>query len=321
MRTGLRYVRPLLLAVLLAAAPARAEAPRVVASIKPIHSLVAGVMQGVAEPALLVAGNQSPHDYAMRPSDARLLEGADIVFWVGPSMETFLDESLGVLAIGATVVSLIEAPGLVLLETREGGLHDHDEDAAYGHGDEAADSKDAPGHDHGDVDAHIWLDPGNARRLVTAIAERLAALDAANTDRYRGNADSLTARIDAMDARIAEWLAPVRDRPYLVFHDAYQYLERHYRLNAAGTVTVSPEIRPGAARLRALRAAIAAQGAVCVFAEPQFEPPLIDTIVEGTGVRRGVLDPLGVDLSAGPDHYAATMEALAGALVDCLAWR
>ena len=334
-RLPIRIPAILLLAAALSApgSLARAEPPAVVATVKPVHALVAGVMQGVGEPALLIEGNQSPHDFTMRPSDARLLAKAELVFWVGHALEAFLEKPLEVLASGAVAVSLLDTPGLTLLEARAGGMHGHGpaphgghlgNDIAVhaedrgGHGDTVAATRTGEDHGHGDIDPHIWLDPRNAQSMVHEIATRLAAVDAANADRYRANAAAMASRIGTMDAAIAGRLAPVRQRPYLVFHDAYQYFESHFDLNGVGTVTVSPDARPGAARLRELRAAIAAMDVVCVFSEPQFESPLVDTILDGTGARRGQLDPLGADLPAGPDQYEALMQALADGIVNCL---
>lgn len=336
-------------AAAMVAAPARA-APEVVASIKPVHALVAGVMAGVGEPKLLVPGGASPHAYALRPSDARALQRADVVFWVGDMLETSFARPMRSLPHDALVVTLTQAPGIRLLETRSGGIwgehvhdhaaaadddhdhdheHDHDHDgiheAAGGQHHDDHDDHDhdqAHAHDHGGdataIDGHIWLDPANARAIVAAAVAALSERDPANADAYAANGTALVGRIDALEAELAARLAPVRDRPYLVFHDGYHYFEDRFGLRAAGAVTVSPELRPGARRLTELRAEIADRGAVCVFSEPQFEPTLVETLTTGLTVGRGVLDPLGADLEAGPDLYPQLMTALADSLVRCL---
>jgi zinc transport system substrate-binding protein len=165
---------------------------------------------------------------------------------------------------------------------------------------------------------HVWLDTHNAAAMVDAIADALAEADPARAETYRANAADLQERIESLDAELAERLTPVRDRPFIVFHDAYHYFEEHYGLSPAGSVTVSPDIRPGAARLTELREHVESHDAVCVFAEPQFDPKLVETIVEGTGASAGVLDPLGAELEAGPDLYFAVMRNLADSLRDCL---
>ncbi len=277
--------------------------PAVVASIKPIHSLVAGVMAGVAEPELLIAGAGSPHSYALRPSQAQALARADVVFWVGEGLEGFLARPLASLSGDAAVVALGTAPGLHQLPTREGGLWEE-----------------ADGHDqgHGQVDPHLWLDPRNAEAMVGAIAVALSEADPARAATYQANAAKVDADLADLDAELAARLAPVRDRPFVVFHDGYHHLEERYGLNAIGSITVDPLRRPGAGRLSAIRAKLTALDVACVFAEPQFRPALVDTVVEGTGARTGVLDPLGADLDPGPDQYVRLMDGLADALVGCL---
>ena len=305
-----------------AAAPA-AEPVGVVASIKPIHSLVAGVMQGVAEPTLLVKGAASPHAFNLRPSDARALAGADLVFWVGEDLETFLAKPIESLGGKSHAVALMDAPGITLLPTREGGAwepHDHDDHGhghGHGHGHEGHGDH-GHGHAHGMNDAHVWLDVSNAQAMVAAIARELSEHDAANASRYQANAKSLTERLTALDAELGTLLAPVKDRPFVVFHDAYHYLEDRYGLNAVGAITVSPEQRPSAQRLSEIRSRITALDAACVFSEPQFEPTLVTTVVEGTGAGKGVLDPLGAGLPDGPDLYFQLMRDMAASLVSCL---
>ncbi len=279
--------------------------PRVVASILPVQSLVAGVMAGVGEPHLIVRGAGSPHTYALRPSDARALERAELVFWIGPVYETFLDRPLKGLR-HARVVALVDAPGIVRLPAREGGPwadHDHDHRPAKAE----------------EIDGHLFLDPTNAGTLVGAIAAALARADPANSAHYQMNAARVIARLDELDKELKAALDPWRGRPFLVFHDAYQYLEARYGLSAVGSITVSPDRRPGAKRLSQLRRRIVETNAGCVFSEPQFEPTLVRTLIEGTGARTGVLDPLGVGEMPGPEAYFTMMRKLARAVAGCLA--
>ena len=311
MRFAMRHLPSIaLLATLAVASPALAEAPKVVASIKPVHSLVASVMAGVGEPALIVRGAASPHTYAMKPSDAKALAAADLVFWIGPELESFLAKPLKANARTARTVELLDAPGIALLDAREGGAWD-------GHGHEHKDTS-GGSHDHDETDTHIWLDPDNARVMVAAIAEALSAKDPANATVYTANAARTVQAIDALDAELKAALAPVAGKPFVVFHDAYQYFEAHYGLAGVGAITVNPERRPSAKRLSEIRAKITSLDAVCVFAEPQFEPTLVETVVGGTRARKGVLDPEGADLTDGPGLYPALMRNLAAALKGCL---
>ena len=324
------------------ASPVAADAPKVVASIKPVHSLVAGVMQGVGEPALVIQGVGSPHTYSLRPSEARAIEQADIVFWVGEGMETFLVKPLEALPTDARVVELAEADGVTLLPTREGGMweahvhdeeheqgdghhHDEDEHAAQHDEDEAGHHEDEEQAHHGDqahadgaADMHIWLDPHNAEAMIAAIAAALSEVDPEHAALYQQNAAALRQDLERLDAALRAKLAPVRERPFVVFHDAYQYFEQRYGLNPVGAISIGPDRRPGAQRLGEIRDRLQVTEAACVFAEPQFEPAVVETVIEGTGARKGVLDPLGATLEAGPGLYAQLLESLAGSLTECL---
>jgi zinc transport system substrate-binding protein len=323
----------------------RAAEVDVVVSIKPVHSLVAGVMQGVGEPALLVKGTGSEHSYSLRPSEARALEQAEVVLWVGETMETFLVKPLRALAGNAKVIELWEVPGLILLATREGGMwqaHEHGDehaDADHGEGEHAeehqeegehveqhegerehaeTDHEEAGEHAHGETDMHIWLDPANAKVLVAAIARALGEADPDNASTYLANAGRLHERLDELDRSLEDRLATVAERPYVVFHDAYQYFEQRYGVSAVGAITINPTVRPSAQRLAEIQGRLQELGAACVFAEPQFEPALVDIVIEGTNARKGVLDPLGAALDAGPDQYFRLMSDLADSLVNCL---
>lgn len=288
-------------------------APEVVASTKPIHSLVAAIMGDVGTPALIVKGAASPHTYSLRPSDAAALESANVVFWTGHGMELFLADALETLSTEATVVELAKSPGITLLPVREGGAFE-----AHSHGDEEHDHAHEDPDEHGEGDMHFWLDPENAKLMVTQIATVLSETDPENATTYQLNAATELARLDDVTAELREMLAPVEGRPFIVFHDAYQYFEGRFGLEVAGTVTVSPEAMPGAARIDALRAKVAELGATCVFAEPNFEPAIVRTIVEGTDARSGILDPEGASLTEGVDLYPNLLRSLASGIVECL---
>ncbi len=310
----------------------------VVTSIKPIHSLVAGVMEGVAEPELIVTGSASPHTYSMRPSDAAKLQAAPLVFWVGPGLEAFLADPLATLGADATVVALEETDGLTRLEYREGGAFESHGHAEAEHGaqtedDHAHEGEHAQaehdhehdheghadhGHDHGGFDTHYWLDPENAKAMVSVIAAELSEADPANAGAYEANATDLTERLDALAAEVANQVAPVADRPFIVFHDAYHYFEDRFGLEAAGAITINPETPPSAARIAQLQARIAELGAVCVFSEPQFDPAIVDALTDGSDARAGVLDPEGAALADGPDLYFELIRAMGTSFADCL---
>jgi zinc transport system substrate-binding protein len=320
---------------------AQAAGPNVVVSIKPIHSLVAAIMQGVGEPSLIVEGGASPHTYSMKPSNAAALQDADVVFWVGHGLEAFLEKPLETLGGKAKVVELEEAAGLETLPFREGGAFEAHDDGDEGHAHEAegahdhqaenekhddhghdhanaAETEEGHDHAHGGTDMHLWLDPMNAKAMAKEIAATLEAADPQNADAYKANLEALDARIDQLDSEIADLVAPVKEKPFVVFHDAYQYFEKHYGVRVAGSITISPETLPGADRLSQIRAKVTDLGATCVFAEPQFEPKLINVVIEGTSAKAGTLDPEGGALDAGPDLYFDLMKGIGTSLRECL---
>jgi zinc transport system substrate-binding protein len=301
-----RFLLFLLLGSLFTAdATARAE-PRVVVTIKPVHALVAGVMSGAGEPKLLLKGTASPHSYSLRPSEARLLEQADLIVRIGAGFETFLQQPLAGLAPSTRILTLEQLPGLQLRPTRSGGLwepHDH-----------------AGAHDsHGEHDLHLWLDPRNALIIVAATAAALVELDPAQAERYRGNAAALSKRLTELDAALQQRLAPLRGEPYVVFHDAFAYFEGRYSLTPLGAISVSSERPPGARRLATIQARLKESGARCVFVQPQFSPKLAEQLVAGSNAKIAVLDDLGADLPTGAEAYFLLMERLAAALQGCLA--
>ncbi|MEC7494477.1 MAG: zinc ABC transporter substrate-binding protein [Pseudomonadota bacterium] len=370
----MRLFRSLLLSTtVLSASVATAEADiNVVASIKPVHSLVAAVMEGVGTPDLIVDGAGSPHTYALKPSQAGNLQNADLVFWIGDRLETFLEKPIESIATKAKSVTLIESHGLNQLKFREGGAfdsHDHEHDEHghddhghddhaedkhddhghddhakdkhddhghddhaedkhddHGHDDHAEDKHDDHGHDdhghddhgHDGYDPHVWLDPVNAKALVHEIEEALSDADPANAGTYEANATALMGRLDALVEEVQTELNPVKGRGFVVFHDAYQHFDTRFGISAIGSVTVSPEVMPGAERIRELQEKVNSLDASCVFSEPQFEPKLVSTVTENTNAGTGVLDPLGASIPDGPGLYFTLIRNMASALKECL---
>ena len=293
--------------------------PKVVVSIKPVHSLVAGVMQGVGEPTLLLKGGASPHDYSLRPSDVRAINQAKVVFWIGKNLETFLVKPLE----NAQVLqaALMEAPGIELLPLREGGIwephegHQHAE--VNRHAQDHGKAKDDEHESHDDP--HIWLNPRNAMAMVRQMGTVLSEVDPGHKTIYQTNVDTVLKRLETLDEELKTKLTPVKGKPYIVFHDAYQYLERHYGLTAMGSITLNPEQRPGTRRLQEIRKHITDHQVICVFSEPQFKPALVNNLVENTTAKSGILDPEGgADLTEGPDAYFQLLTNLASSLSRCL---
>lgn len=282
----------------------------VVASIKPVHSLVSAVMEGVGTPELIVTGAGSPHNYALKPSQASLLEKADLVFWAGHELEAFLEKPVTTIGEKATSVELFDTPELRKLEQREGGAfqaHEHEHEEKAGHD-----------HDHEEFDLHFWLDPENAKLLTVMIANTLTAADPGNADQYQTNSMAMLDRLDALIKETSVELAPVQGGSFIVFHDAYQYFETRFGMPATGSITVNPEVMPGAERVREIQEKLKENNVQCVFSEPQFEPKLIKVVTEGTETKSSVLDPLGATLEDGPDLYFNLIRNMARSFRECL---
>jgi len=293
--------------VFLSSATAHA-ALRVAVTIKPIHSLVAGVMAGAGTPDLIVNGAASPHTYALKPSNANALQKADLIFQVGEPFEQFLKAALKTRKLSATVISLSDVQNLRRLPYREGvawgGTTHHNHSHASKTGQH--------------IDPHIWLDPKNAIAIVAAIAKTLTAADPDRHAIYARNAAAMTDRLKQLNAHLANTLAPVRERPFLVFHDSFQYFETAYGLKAVGAISIDGARSPGVRRIRALQRSIKRLKVICLFAEPQFEPRIAAAIVKDTELRGGELDPVGANVEPGPEAYFKLMRRNAQALVDCL---
>ncbi|MFZ0850689.1 MAG: zinc ABC transporter substrate-binding protein [Hyphomicrobiaceae bacterium] len=304
-----RAIKAMALLMLLAWAHPAAAAPRVVVTIKPLHGLVAEVMAGVGSPRMLVKGAASPHVYALKPSDIGELHAADIFFRASSATEPFSSKIAESLPPHVDVVTLQEAPGVVLLERRAGaGFEPHADGRRHGHGSAKTTA----------FDGHIWLDPDNAKAMVDRIEHVLSAKDPANAGIFRANAAALKHKLDALSAELQQALHPLAGKPYVVAHDAFQYLERRFGLNVVGAVSLSPDVAPSAKRLSELRRKILSLGAICVFAEPQVDKRLIENLTEGTLARTGTLDPEGFALEPGPNLYFTLMRKLAKDLRACL---
>lgn len=287
----------LALAYIFAAVPALA-APAVATDIAPVQSLVARVMQGVGEPALILPPGASPHDYAMRPSGASALASADIVFWIGPALTPWFGRAVESLGADATSVELLKAPGTTLLPYRTGATFDEGRT--------------------GETDPHAWLDPENAKHWIGTIARTLEKADPANAAAYARNAADAEAEIHALEQELAVILAPARGKAFVVFHDAYHYFENRFGLRAGGAISPGDASRPSPSRIAAIREAIRSTGATCVFAEPQLSHALLETVIEGTGARAATLDPLGATLTPGPGLYKQLLRNLATTIAGCL---
>jgi zinc transport system substrate-binding protein len=286
----------------------------------PVHSIVAAVMGDKGTPELLLQGSMSEHRAVFTPSQMATLGNADLVFIVGHGLEAKLAQISGSDAVnGKTFIALSDAPGIKTLPIREGGTweaHDHEHEHDHEEGGEHADEPAAEG--VLSFDPHVWLDPDNAKAMALAVAADLGKADPENAAAYDANARAFAADVDRTSSGIATELAPVKDKPFIVFHDAYQYFERHFGLSGAGSIADVSAQAPSAERLAQVRDKITAVKAACVFREPQYDGKVVATVIEGTGAREGVLDPLGAGLTPGPQAYQQLIQNLGTALKDCL---
>ncbi|AXT28803.1 zinc transporter (plasmid) [Ruegeria sp. AD91A] len=362
-----RKLLPVSITVALMGGTALAEVPNVAVDIAPVHSLVARVMEGVGSPALIVTPGASPHEYNLRPSEAAALQDADLVFWMGEDLTPWMESAVETLTDGATVTSLLDSDGTVLLDFRESALfeahdhenedeHDHDDEHAEDDGhdhDDHADHKDHDDHDdehshedehdhdvhakdddhdheehadhddhhdhaHGEHDPHAWLSPANAETWLNLIAAQLSSADPDNAGAYFANAAAAREEMAALSAEVAETLDPVRGGSFIVFHDAYQYFEDAFDFPAAGAISIADASDPSPARIAEIQSRIREEGISCVLAEPQFNPGIVKTVLNGTEAKTGVIDPLGSDLEPGADLYPQVILNMAKTLAECL---
>ncbi|NDW00714.1 zinc ABC transporter substrate-binding protein [Salipiger sp. PrR002] len=323
-----------LLPALLLASPAFAEVPKVVTDIAPVQGLVASVMGDLGEPGLLIPPGASPHSHALKPSEARALQNADLVFWIGGELSPDLGRKIDSIAADGAAVSLFDALGTLHLQARndvlfaepgaeahEHGDDDHDEHDDHADHDDHDEHEHEAGHEHhheGD-DPHVWLSVDNATTWLPLIAQTLSEADPEHADTYAANAEAAAARIAEARAKAQDLLAGATDKNFVVFHDAFQYFEDSFGLKVLGAISLSDATAPSPARLDALRDALQGADAACVFAEPQFDPRLIAAVTEGADTPVAELDPLGQTLDLGAEFYPALIETLARNVADCAA--
>jgi len=311
---------------------------KVVTSIKPIHSLVSYIMEGVASPDLIVDGYNSPHGFSLKPSHAKMLQEADIVIYVGEGLEEFLEKPLKSLAQNAVKFELLKQSGMKKLKFRERNIFEgHDDHDDHGHGKKKKDDHDDHddhdhdkkakkedhddhghddhGHGHGEFDPHIWLDPMNAKIIIKKVTNQLSKLDKDNSSTYKSNSKKALKEIDNLIKQVKSDIS--KDAKVVVFHDAYQYFEKRFDVNIIGALTVNTDVLPGAEQLAEIREVIEHEKVTCVLSEPQFNPDIVKTIANDTNINMGVLDPLGAKLDKGKTLYFNLISNISSSLKNC----
>ena len=316
---------------------ALADVPNVAVDIAPVHSLVARVMQDVGAPDLIIRSGASPHDYRLRPSEAKALQDANLVIWMGKELTPWMEDAVKTLSTEAAILTLLEKDETTLLEFRESVLfeeHDHDDhsdkdhaetedqdhDDHDNHSDEDhAETKDQDHdeHAHGAHDPHAWLSPENAKIWLNLIAAQLSTADPDNASTYFVNAAAAVTEIDTLMADVSTMLDPIRGNSFIVFHDAYQYFETVFEFPASGAISLGDATDPSPARIARVQDRIQEQKIQCVLAEPQFKKGLVVTVLEGTDAKTSIIDPLGDALEPGPALYPQLIRNMAKTLVDC----
>ena len=277
----------------------------IVVSVKPLHSLVSAVAEGSHSVSLLIDGSMSPHNFALKPSHAKLLNNAKVVFYIDDQLESALKKTVRGLPKDVKVVQISKIKNLKLLSTRAGNNWEEDGHDHHDHG-------------HGSYDVHFWLDPNNATQIIKGIIQELSKVYPENINIYKDNAKKAIKEIKKTDLVIKTMLDSVKDKPYIVFHDAYQYFEKAYGLNAIGSILIDPELPPSPRRIINIRSKIKSLKAHCVFREPQFKAEIINTVIEDTNVKVGLLDPLGAALKPGPNMYNNLLKDISENLKTCL---
>ncbi|MGC6386940.1 zinc ABC transporter substrate-binding protein ZnuA [Ewingella sp. S1.OA.A_B6] len=304
------FKRMLLAAALVSGCGITTAQASVVASVRPLGFIASAIADGVTPTEILLPDGASPHDFALRPSDLQKIRRADLVVWVGPEMEAFMTKSTAQLSPNRQVE-------IATLNTVKPLLQKGDEDE-HNHGHDGAPDQHADEHHHGEYNMHVWMSPEIAKQTAIAIHAKLLELMPQKKDKLDANLKQFEDSLTKVDENLGKMLQPVQGKGYFVFHDGYGYFEKHFGLSPLGHFTVNPEIQPGAQRLHLIRTQLVEQKAVCVFAEPQFRPAVINAVAQGTTVRMGTLDPLGSGIALGKDSYVNFLSHLTNQYVSCL---
>ena len=332
----LKLISSVFIALLATISISKAEV-KVVASIKPIHSLVSYVMDGVGKPDIIVDGYNSPHGFSLKPSHAKMIENADLIIWVGEDLEAFLEKPLNTIAKKAVNIEIMDLSGIKKLKFREKNIFEGHDDHGHGHKEKKHDDHghghkekkhddhghkkakhDDHGHDkhaHGEHDPHVWLDPMNAKVIIKEIENQLVKLDPDNSSKYKANSKKAQSELDNLTKNIKRDLKG--NLRFVVFHDAYQYFENRFGIKVLGALTVNPDVLPGAEQLSEIREVIEHEKVNCLFSEPQFNPAIIKSIAKDTKIKTAVLDPLGATLDKGKNMYSELLQSMYASFKGC----
>lgn len=293
-------------AMVLAPFAVSANNVHVVTTVHPVNLIVQELVEGAGQSETLLPAGSSPHDYALRPSDVEKLKAADLVVWVGPELESFLTK---ILSSQENTLSLTSQETITFRDFEGHEGHEgHDS-----HGDHEGHE-----HHHDGIDPHLWLGPDQAIQAAKVISAALIELDPLNRAQYEANLSRFIVSVNETVQNLKEQLQPVRDKGYYVFHDAYGYFEDTFGLHNLGHFTVSPDRRPGAKTLIAIRNTLKKSQVKCIFREPQFSPAVINSVINGSDIKIGTLDPMATDIASGQGGYVRFLQELGRSFTECL---
>ena len=309
------------------------ETKGVITTIQPINSLVSAVIGNTGKTISLIPAEISPHEFKLKPSDAKKMQEGNIIFYISKHLESDVVKVFDNLPKNIKIVDLLEETGIEHLSIRDNeawerhdhhGHDDHDDHDKHSkkHDDHDHDKHAKKHDDHDDHqtkdDVHIWLSPDNAIKIINKANKVLSLYYPQNAKIYDENTKIMIDKINKLKAELTKDLAPIKDKPYVVFHDAYQYFEKAFGLNAVGSVALEGDIASSPKQVSYIKEKIVKLKASCVFQEPQFDSKLVKIVVEGTNAQIGTLDPLGVGIKDEKDFYLQLLRNMAKSLKECL---
>ena len=332
------------------------ETKGVITTIQPINSLVSAVIGNTGKTISLIPAEISPHEFKLKPSDVKKMQDGNIIFYISSHLESNVVKVFDNLPKNIKIINLMEETGIKHLTIRDNeawerhdhhhghGEHDDHDKHDKKHDDHDKHSKKHDDHDHDKHDkkhddhdhdkhakkhddhddhemkddVHIWLSPENAVKIINKVNKELSLYYPQNAKIYDENSKLMIDKIKKLKTELDKELAPIKDKPYVVFHDAYQYFEKAFGLNAVGSVALEGDIASSPKQVSYIKEKIVKLKASCVFQEPQFDSKLVKIVVEGTNAQIGTLDPLGVGIKDEKDFYLQLLRNMAKSLKDCL---
>ena len=297
------------------------ETTGVITTIQPINSLVSSVIGNTGKTISLIPSQVSPHEYKLKPSDIKKLQNANIIFFVSHHLETRMTKVFKNLPKNIKIINLMENSGIKNLAIRDNQAWERND---HQHKNEVKDrhykySKKHNDHNHYEKedDVHIWLSPDNAVKIIQKVNKELSLIFPENDQIFKQNANQMITKIKQLKIELKNELSSIRDKPYVVFHDAYQYFENRFGVSSAGALTLNPDVLPGAKQIDAIQDLIQDKNIKCIFSEPQYNPKIIETLAADMKISTGIMDPLGAFIDQGPEMYQNLILDIANSLKDC----